>query len=161
MRSVAGGSPRKTRASSLILTGAVALLLAASAELSSAEGPSSAASSSYASYACSDWIAACREDPVCFACWQAPSTSQSVDCEDRYPEALEGSSCDKTGASNCCDFTDSVSAKECLTNDTMAGYWACVMDDESCSLLDMPCYAGDMLSSDVDSATTATDDGGT
>lgn len=115
----------------------------AAVDLSSAATTSA---TSYASYVCSDWISKCREDPVCYACWQAPSTSQSLDCEDRYPDALAGSHCEVTGATNCCDFTDSESAEECLTNPTMAGYWECVMADEGCLLEDMPCYSGDVLS---------------
>lgn len=146
MHSAAGNNTRKTRTTTLIRTGAVVLM--AAVDLSSAATTSA---TSYASYVCSDWIAKCREDAVCFACWQAPSTSQSLDCEDRYPGALAGTSCEATGATNCCDFTDSESAEECLLNPTMAGYWECVMADEGCLLEDMPCYSGGVLST-VDSA---------
>eukprot|EP00752_Nemacystus_decipiens_P007149 g6402.t1 len=105
----------------LIRTGVV---LMAAVDLSSA---ATASATSYASYACSDWVLKCREYPVCFACWQALSTSRSLDCE------------------------DSESAKECLANLTMATYWECVMAVKGCLLVDMPCYSGDVLST-VDSA---------
>lgn len=62
-----------------------------------------------------------------------------------------------TGATNCCDFTDSESAEECLANPTIAAYWECVMAGKGFLLDNMPCYTGDVLST-VDSATTSTTD---
>ncbi|CAM9977411.1 unnamed protein product, partial [Ectocarpus sp. 8 AP-2014] len=91
MHSAAGNNTRKTRTTTLIRAGAVVLM--AAVNLSSAATTSA---TSYASCVCSYWIAKCRQDAVCFACWQAPSTSQSLDCEDRYPGALAGTSCEAT-----------------------------------------------------------------
>lgn len=93
------------------------MVLVAAVQLSSA---ATSSGTSYASYVCNDWIAQCRENAMCYTCWQAPSTPELLDCEDLYPDALSGRVCERTGAENCCDFTDSESAKECLTNPTIA-----------------------------------------
>ena len=89
---------------------------------------------------CTDAQNACFADENCLECiTRSVSTSTQEECEESYEgDSSTTTQCGYEGASYCCQSETSATA-QCVLDDITVAYWTCVLEENGCSIDDMPC----------------------